>query len=66
MQFVALQQMVNESAVWGSFSYEKALYLDELPNGTIVVNGEHVPKRTSPLSFCPTFTLSDLDLSAAG
>ena len=28
--YVALQQMFNESAVWGSLGYEKALYLDEL------------------------------------
>ena len=58
MPFVALQQMFNESAVWGSFGYEKALYLDELSDGAIAVIGEHVPKKTSPLSFCPTFTLS--------
>ena len=55
--FVALQQMFNESVVWGTLGYEKALYLDELSDAAIAVIGEHVPKKTSPLSFCPTFIL---------
>jgi FAD/FMN-containing dehydrogenase len=58
MPFVALQQMFNDSATWGTLGYEKALYLDELSDAAIDVIGEHVPKKTSPLSFCPTFTLS--------
>ena len=58
MPFVALQQMFKESAAWGTFGYEKALYLDELSDGAIAVICEQVPKTTSPLSFCPTFTLS--------
>jgi FAD/FMN-containing dehydrogenase len=56
--FVALQQMFNDSATWGTLGYEKALYLDELSDAAIAVIGEHVPKKSSPLSFCPTFTLS--------
>jgi FAD/FMN-containing dehydrogenase len=55
--FVALQQMFNESVIWGSFAYEKALYLDELSDGAIAVIAEHVPKRTSPLAFAPVFAL---------
>ena len=55
--FVALQQMFNDFAVWGTLGYEKALYLDRLSDDAIEVIGEHVPKKTSPLSFCPTFTL---------
>ena len=40
-------------------AYEKALYLDELSDAAIAVPvGEHVPKKRSPLSFCPTFTLN--------
>ena len=58
MPFVALQQMFNESATWGLLGYEKALYLNELSDAAIEVIGEHVPKKTSPLSFCPTFTLT--------
>ena len=56
--FVALQQMFNDFATWGTLGYEKALYLDELSDAAIAVISEHVPKKTSPLSFCPTFTLS--------
>ena len=58
MPFVALQQMFNDSATWGLLGYEKALYLDELSDAAIEVIAEHVPKKTSPLSFCPTFTLT--------
>ena len=57
MPFVALQQMYNESAAWGTLGYEKALYLDELTDAAIDVIAEHVPTKTSPISFCPTFTL---------
>ena len=56
--YVALQQMFNASAPWGSFGYEKALYLDDLSDAAIAVIGEHVPRKTAPMSFCPTFTLS--------
>ena len=63
--FVALQQLFNESATWGSLSYEKALYLDELSDAAIAVIAEHVPKKTSPLSFCPTFMLSGAYLARA-
>ncbi len=45
MPFVALQQMFNESARWGTLGYEKALYLDELSDAAIAVIGEHVPKK---------------------
>lgn len=55
--YVALQQMFNESAAWGTFAYEKALYLDELTDEAIAVIVEHSPKKTSPLSFCPVFPL---------
>jgi FAD/FMN-containing dehydrogenase len=56
--YVALQQMFNESAVWGTLGYEKALYLDELSDSAIAVISEHVPKKSSPLSFVPTFPLT--------
>ena len=55
--FVALQQMFNESAHWGSLAYEKALYLDKLSEAAIAVIAEQAPKKNSPLSFVPTFQL---------
>jgi FAD/FMN-containing dehydrogenase len=56
--YVALQQMFNPSAPWGTLGYEKALYLDDLSDAAIAVISEHAPKKSSPLSFCPTFVLS--------
>jgi len=50
--------MFNGSVIWGTLGYEKALYLAELSDAAIAVIGEHVPRKTSPLSFCPTFNLS--------
>ena len=44
--------------MWGTLGYEKALYLDELTDGAIAVITEHVPKKSSPLSFCPTFIMT--------
>lgn len=56
--YVQLQQMFNESAPWGFYSYEKALYLDELSDEAIDVFVDHLPRKSSPLSFVPVFPLS--------
>jgi FAD/FMN-containing dehydrogenase len=58
MPYVALQQMFNASAPWGILGYEKALYLDELSEAAIGVIGEYIPKKASPMSLCPLFTLA--------
>jgi FAD/FMN-containing dehydrogenase len=55
--YAALQQMFDESAPWGLYSYEKALYLDELTDGAIDVIVEHQAKKMSPLSFVPIFVM---------
>ena len=55
--YVALQQMFDESAPWGMYAYEKAVYLDELTDGVIDAIVEHQPKKMSPLSFVPIFVL---------
>jgi FAD/FMN-containing dehydrogenase len=55
--YVALQQMFNASAPWGTLGYEKAVYLDELTDAAIDVIVEHQPKKASPLSFLPIFVL---------
>jgi FAD/FMN-containing dehydrogenase len=54
---VALQQMFDASAPWGILAYEKALYLAELSDGAIDVITSHVPKKSSPMSFVPVFSL---------
>jgi FAD/FMN-containing dehydrogenase len=56
--YVALQQMFDAGAGWGTLGYEKALYLDELSEGAIAVIAEHAPKKGSPDSFCPTFFMT--------
>src|SRR5438067_9600611 len=55
MPYVALQQMFDESAPWGMYAYEKAVYLEELTDGAIDAIVEHQPKKMSPLSFVPIF-----------
>jgi FAD/FMN-containing dehydrogenase len=55
--YVGLQQMFDESAPWGVYSYEKAVYLDELTDGVIDVILEHQAKKVHPLSFVPIFVL---------
>ncbi|HEX6443499.1 MAG TPA: FAD-binding oxidoreductase [Streptosporangiales bacterium] len=57
MPYTALQQALDESAPWGICVYEKGLWLDELSDGAIDVIRTHLPKRTSPMSFTPTFAL---------
>jgi FAD/FMN-containing dehydrogenase len=57
LPYTALQQMFDEANGWGTFAYEKALYLDELTDGAIDVFVEYVPKKSSPLSFMPVFRL---------
>ena len=57
MPYVALQQMFNESAPWGLYAYEKAVYLEELTDGAIDAILEHQPKKMSPLSFVPIFVM---------
>ncbi|WP_434613811.1 FAD-binding oxidoreductase [Arthrobacter sp. A5] len=50
--------MFDESAPWGAYSYEKALYLDDLSDEAIDVLVEHLPRKASPLSFVPVFPLT--------
>lgn len=57
LPYTQLQQFLDESAPWGVLSYDKALYLDSLTNDAIGVMAEHLPRKTSPMSFVPTFPL---------
>ncbi|MBB4932246.1 FAD/FMN-containing dehydrogenase [Lipingzhangella halophila] len=57
MPYVQLQQMLNESAPWGILDYDKGLYLDELTEEAIGVIAEHLPRKTSSMSFVPMFAL---------
>ena len=70
--YAGLQQMFDDSAPWGMYSYEKAVYLDDLTDGAIDVILEHQAKKNSPLSFLPIFVMGgayrqfDADGSAFG
>lgn len=57
MPYVALQQMFNGSAPWGILAYEKAVHLDTMSDAAIDVIVEHVPRKSSPLSFVPIFAM---------
>ncbi len=64
MPYVGLQRMIDGSAHWGTFGYEKALYVGSFSDGALSVIGDHVPRKKSPLSFVPTFRLSGKYLAA--
>jgi FAD/FMN-containing dehydrogenase len=57
LPYTALQQMFDESAPWDMYSYEKAVYVDELTDDVIEVILEHQPRKRSPLSFLPIFAM---------
>ncbi|MGH3870224.1 MAG: FAD-binding oxidoreductase [Pseudonocardiaceae bacterium] len=51
MPYTQLQQMFDEAVPWGVSCYEKALYLDALPDEAIEVITEHRARQTSPQSM---------------
>ena len=55
--YTQLQQMFDEGNPWGILGYEKALTLDELSDDAIGVVAEHLPRKSSPLSYVPVFVL---------
>jgi FAD/FMN-containing dehydrogenase len=55
--YTELQKMLDESAPWGILAYEKAIYLDEMTDGAIAVIAEQLPRKVSPMSLMPIFTM---------
>jgi FAD/FMN-containing dehydrogenase len=55
--YVALQQMLDDSAPWGILGYEKALYLDALTPGAISVITAQMARRRSPMSMMLAFPM---------
>jgi FAD/FMN-containing dehydrogenase len=55
--YVALQQLIDASAPWGAFGYEKALFLDEFGDGVVDIVVEQLAKKNSPMSIIPIFPL---------
>lgn len=56
--YVALQQLLDASAPWGIFGYEKAHYLDDLSDTVVDLVVEHLARKSSPMSFTPIFPLA--------
>ena len=57
LPYVELQKMLDESAPWGIHAYEKSLNLQELDDEAIAVLTEHIPRKSSPMSFIPIFSV---------
>ena len=55
--YVELQKIQDESQAWGSFAYEKGLYLDDLSDEAIATMVEHLPQKASPTSVIGMFPL---------
>ncbi|MGW4766552.1 FAD-binding oxidoreductase [Nocardia sp. NPDC004278] len=56
--YVGLQSLLDDSAPWGAYGYEKSLDLDDFSDEVIAVITEHAGNKASPLSFMPIFTLN--------
>ncbi|MFC8918006.1 BBE domain-containing protein [Streptomyces sp. NPDC057116] len=57
LPFPGLQRMLDEAAPVGILSYDKGLTYTDLNDDVIALLDEYVPRKTSPMSFCPTFHL---------
>lgn len=68
MPYTALQHMLDDAVPWGIHAYMEMLFLNDLSNEAIDVLAEHLPGKSSPMSFVPIFPLggaySDIDDSA--
>jgi hypothetical protein len=57
MPYVALQAMFDEADAWGSYFYEKTVYIADLSDPVIETVIEHVPRRSLPRSDVKFFRL---------
>ncbi|WP_206603701.1 BBE domain-containing protein [Streptomyces sp. CB03238] len=57
MPFTALQRLLDDAAPVGILSYDKGLTYADLNEDVIGLLSEYIPRKTSPMSFCPTFHL---------
>ncbi len=55
--YVELQRMLDEAAPWGILGYEKAAYADGLTDEVIDVIADFLPRKTSPMSIMPIFSM---------
>ncbi len=57
LPYVQLQKLLDDTAPWGIHAYEKGLCLQQLSDEAIAVLTEHLPRKSSPMSFIPIFSL---------
>jgi FAD/FMN-containing dehydrogenase len=55
--YVELQRLIDDSAPWGIHAYEKAVYLESVTDEVISLIAEYLPRKNSPMSMMPMFTL---------
>jgi FAD/FMN-containing dehydrogenase len=57
MPYTALQQSFDQTAPWGTYAYDKGLYLDELTDPAIATIIDYLPRKNSLDSFLLMFVL---------
>ncbi|WP_370972692.1 FAD-binding oxidoreductase [Amycolatopsis sp. cg9] len=55
--YVELQRMLDDAAPWGILAYEKAAYADGFTDEVIEVIADFLPRKASPLSIMPIFSM---------
>ena len=57
MPYVVLQQILDGANAWGSHSYDKGTYIENLSDEVIEVITEHVRRKSSPMSVLLCYRL---------
>lgn len=57
LPYVELQKMLDGTAPWGIHAYREGLCLQELSDAAIAILAEHIPRKSSPMSFIQIFSL---------
>ncbi|MGH3867547.1 MAG: FAD-binding oxidoreductase [Pseudonocardiaceae bacterium] len=57
LPYVELQKMLDGTAPWGIHAYQQGLYLQELSDEIIAELTERIPRKNSPMSLIPIFSL---------
>ncbi|MBE1497196.1 FAD/FMN-containing dehydrogenase [Amycolatopsis lexingtonensis] len=55
--YVELQRMLDDAAPWGILAYEKATYADGFTDEVIEVIADFLPRKASPMSIMPIFSM---------
>ncbi len=57
MPYVELQKLLDEASAWGSHTYEKGTYLEDLSDDVIDAITGYVPRKSSPMSMLLMYRL---------